>query len=353
MQRFLFTTALFLLCQISYTQPEPCGANPEMTPTCLEACVICDIDGFTGRNTSTIDGQGFPGFCTTQYHRMAYIAFIAGTEDLEIELAVTNCVINWGLEVGIFESFDCETFSPVTFCDTDVEPNTTITLSNTVPLVVGQHYYLVMDGSNNDECDWTFNVISGSTAVGNLTTSGVISGNRTSCPDLPTTYSTTGDIGAALFYWTVDGITQPEATQDIELTFPSDGTYELCVTAANVCDEAPPTCTTIEITTPETLFLVETICDNDCYEVAGQTICESGNYDFVITLPNGCDSLIFLDLTVLPQAQDVVDINLCVGEEFFIGTTPYATTGIFTDTIQTAASCDSIVTLDLFMVEYG
>ncbi len=351
MQRIIFISLLSFLVQISYTQPDPCGANPVMTPTCLEACVICDIDGFTGRNTSTIDGQGFPGFCTTQYHRMAYIAFIAGTEDLEIELTVDNCNGNWGLEVGIFESFDCQTFSPVTFCDTNVQPNSTITLSNTVPLVVGQHYYLVMDGSNNDECDWTFNVTNGSTAVGNLTTSGVISGNRTTCPDLPTTYSTTGDIGAALFYWTVDGVPQPETTQAVDLTFPSDGTYELCVTAANVCDEAPPTCTTIEVTTPETLFLIETICENDCYEVAGQTICNSGNYDFVIALPNGCDSLIFLDLTVLPQAQDMVDINLCVGEEFFIGTTPYSTTGIFTDTIQTAASCDSIVTLDLFMIE--
>lgn len=351
MQRFIFIILFSVLGQMIYTQPDPCGANPAMTPTCLEACVICDIDGFTGRNTSTIPGQGFNNFCTTQYNRMAYIAFIAGTEDLEIEFTVTNCTINWGLEVGIFESFDCETFSPVTICDTDVEPNTTITLSNTVPLVVGQHYYLVMDGSNNDECDWTFSVTSGSTAVGNLTTSGEINGNRETCPDLPTSYSTSGDVGAALFFWTVDGTLQDETTQAIDLTFPADGTYELCVTAANVCDEAPPTCTIIEVTTPETLFLVETICDNDCYEVAGQTICDSGNYDFVITLPNGCDSLIFLNLTVLPQAQEVVDINLCVGEEFFIGPTPYATTGIFVDTIQTAASCDSIITLDLFMVE--
>lgn len=351
MQRLIAFALLSFLVHTNDAQPDPCGPMPAMTPTCLEACVICDIDGFTGRNSSTIQGQGFSGFCTTQFNRMAYIAFIAGTEDLDIEFTVTNCTINWGLEVGIFESFDCETFSPVTICDTDVQPNTTITLSNTVPLVVGQHYYLVMDGSNNDECDWTFSVTNGSTAVGDLTTSGVISGNRSTCPDLPTTYSTTGDIGAALFNWTVDGIQQAPTTQNIDITFPADGTYELCVTAANVCDEAPPTCTTIEVNTPETLFLVATICDNDCYEVAGQSICNSGNYDFVISLPNGCDSLIFLDLTVLPQAQDIVDINLCIGDEFFIGTTPYSTTGIFVDTIQTAASCDSIVTLDLFMVE--
>ena len=351
MQRQLFIFLFSLITYHAFAQPAPCGPDPEMTPTCLEACVICDIDGFTGRNTSTVMGQGFTGFCTTQYNRMAYIAFIAGTEDLDIEFTVTNCTIDWGLEVGIFESFDCETFSAVTICDTDVQPNSTITLSNTVPLVIGQHYYIVVDGSNNDECDWTFNVVNGSTAVGLLTTSGDISGLAQTCPDMSTTYSTTGDVGAALFYWTVDGNPAGGTTQTVDIIFPADGTYELCVTAANVCDDAPPSCTTVEVVTPEILNLVEEICDNDCYDVAGQTICVSGIYDFVITLPNGCDSLIFLDLTVLPQAQEIVDINLCVGQEFFIGTTPYSTTGIFIDTILTAAACDSIVTLDLFMVE--
>ncbi len=351
MKRLSFLILFSFLYIHSYAQPAPCGAEPAMTSTCADACVICDIDGFTGRNDLSTQGQGFNGFCTTQFNLMSYIAFIAGTEDLQIEVTVTNCTGPLGLEVGLFESFDCQNFEPVSFCDTDVAPNTTVTFTNTVPLVVGQHYYLVMDGSNGTICDWTFNVISGSTAVGNLTTSGVISGNLETCSNFPTTYSTTGDVGAALFFWTIDGVTQLATTQSVDLTFPADGTYEVCVTAANVCDQAMPTCTTVEVDTPLDIFLFETICDNDCFEVAGETICETGIYDFVITLPNGCDSLIFLDLTVLPQAQEAIDINLCVGEEFLIGNTPYSTTGIFADTILTAAACDSIVMLDLFMIE--
>lgn len=339
------------MTSITFAQPAPCGPNPQMTSNCIDACAICDIDGFTGTNNLTAQGQGFQEFCTTQFHNMSYIAFIAGTVDLDIEVTVTNCNINWGLEIGIFESFDCANFTPISFCDTDVQPNTTITLSNNVPLVVGQHYYLIMDGSNGDICDWTFNVINGSTAVNALLSSGDISGNSQTCPNFPTTYSTSGAVGAALFFWTIDGVEQTATTQSLDLTFTSDGTYEVCVVAANVCNEAPPTCTTVEVVTPMILDLVEVICDNDCYVVAGDTICDSGIYDFIVTLPNGCDSLIFLDLTVLPQAQEAIDINLCVGEEFFIGTTPYSTTGIHIDTILTTAACDSIVTLDLFMIE--
>jgi len=91
MQKTLSFLVLFFIHNWAFAQPAPCGPDPAMTPTCLEACVICDIDGFTGRNTSTIMGQSFNGFCTTEFNRMAYIAFIAGTEDLEIEFTVTNC----------------------------------------------------------------------------------------------------------------------------------------------------------------------------------------------------------------------------------------------------------------------
>lgn len=331
-------------------QPQPCEVNA-MSSTCTEACVVCDIDGFTGTNNLTLQGQTFPEFCTTIFHNMSYIAFIAGTVDLTLTVSVSNCTINRGVEIGIFESLDCQNFTPVTDCNTDVAPNGTATFSNLVPLVVGQHYYLILDGSMGDICDWTFNVIEGSTLVDDLTTSGMIEGPDKLCPDLATTYSTTGEVGATLFYWSLDGIVQNTLAQQIDITFPADGTYELCVTAANVCDEAPPTCTTITVVSPSPLFLDETLCFNECVQVAGETICETGTYDFLITLPNGCDSLIFLDLIILPASSSYLDINLCVGEDFSIASTSYSISGIFVEVIQTDLGCDSTVTLDLSMID--
>ncbi|MFK7775823.1 MAG: gliding motility-associated C-terminal domain-containing protein [Saprospiraceae bacterium] len=345
---------LFILClhifNSTWAQPEPCGVDA-MTSTCLDACVVCDIDGFTGTNNLTIQGQTFPNFCTTIFHNMSYIAFIAGTENLTLSVTVTNCTINRGLEIGIFESADCETFTAMTDCNTDVAPNATATFSNLAPLVVGQHYYLIMDGSMGDICDWTFNVIEGSTLVGDLTTSGIIEGQEELCPELSTTYSTTGEVGATLFYWTVNGIAQNGVAPEIDIAFPADGTYELCVTAANVCDEAPPSCTTINVVSPAPLFLMETLCANDCIEVAGETVCESGLYEYLLPLPNGCDSAIFLDLIVLPEIETFLDINLCIGETFSIGTSSFSSTGIFVETIQNQNGCDSTVTLDLMMIE--
>ena len=147
MRNYFFTLSFFFISITLFAQPQPCGPNPVMTSTCASACIICDIDGFTGRNDLTAQGQTFQGFCTTMFHNMNYIAFIAGSENLSVKVTVTNCTINWGLEIGFFESTDCETFTPITECNTDIEQNTSFTFNNTVPLVIGQYYYLIMDGS--------------------------------------------------------------------------------------------------------------------------------------------------------------------------------------------------------------
>jgi len=105
-------------------QPLPCGPNPAMTSSCETACVICNIDGFSGVNNLTAQGQGFPEFCTTQYNNMQYIAFIAGSENLTIRVDVGSCIGGvQSLEVGFFQSDDCQNFTPITDCDTDIQSN--------------------------------------------------------------------------------------------------------------------------------------------------------------------------------------------------------------------------------------
>ncbi|MBV6654274.1 MAG: hypothetical protein KI786_10985, partial [Mameliella sp.] len=90
---------LMLLPLFVAAQPEPCDLdNPEMTPTCAEACVICDIDGFTGRHESEIPGVLPDDFCTFIVHNAQWIAFQAGSTDLSIELSVSGCTLGNGLE---------------------------------------------------------------------------------------------------------------------------------------------------------------------------------------------------------------------------------------------------------------
>jgi len=170
-------TAILCFClpYLAIAQPIPCGNNPAMTSFCADACIICDIDGYSGVNNLTAQGQGFGEFCTTQYNNMQYLAFLAGSEQLTIRVDVGNCVGGVAsLEVGFFESSDCDNFNAITICDTDIESNDSQTFTNFYPLTIGQYYYLVIDGSNGANCSWTFNVIDGSTQGPPLPSSGRI-----------------------------------------------------------------------------------------------------------------------------------------------------------------------------------
>ena len=354
MLRFVLSVSIWCLLSLSnvFAQPQVCGDNPAMTSFCADACVICDIDGFTGNNNLTATGQGFPGFCTTQYNNMQYIAFIAGTVNLTISVDVGDCVGGLSsLEVGFFQSLDCENFTAITDCDTDIPENTTQVFTNIVPLTIGQYYYLVIDGSSSANCDWTFNVDEGSTEVLPLEDSGVLTNSPTSCPQVPINFNTSGEVGAADYTWEVEGEVQAGNGLDFTFQFPEDGTYEVCVTASNVCDEAAPTCTTVEIITPGTLILDEILCFGDCIEINGVEYCDNGFFEEIVTLPNGCDSLIQLDLEVLNQPSLSLDLWICNDESYTVGSSVYNATGSYTDTVLTDDDCDSLVFLELLVIE--
>lgn len=332
--------------------PQPCGPLAQMTSFCSEACVICDIDGYTGVNDLTAQGQGFGEFCTTEYNNMQYIAFIAGSVDLTIQVDVSNCSgFIPSLEVGFFQTDDCQNFDPITDCDTDIQSGENQVFSNNDPLTIGQHYYLVIDGSAGANCNWTFTVLEGTTEVLPLSTSGILSFPPVSCPGNSINFSTTGEVGAALFFWTIDGMFQPDIDQEVEFVFEEPGKYEICVTAANVCDEAPPTCDSILIREVGNTILEEILCDGTCIEVNGNQYCDSGSFQESIEVLPGCDSIINLFIEVLPQAESMIDVWICNDESFSVGDNTYSDTGTYLDTILTTLDCDSLVYLDLLAIE--
>ena len=114
---YLFFLILFYPAMV-FLQPVPCTDDPpEMTSICEDACVICDIDGFTGRHNSGIPGVAPPDFCTVVVHNAQWIAFIAGSEDLIIEITVSDCQMGYGLEIGLYEGIDCTNFRRVSNCE--------------------------------------------------------------------------------------------------------------------------------------------------------------------------------------------------------------------------------------------
>ena len=86
------------------------------------------------------------------------------------------------------------------------------------------------------------------------------------------------------------------------------------------------------------------ICDGDSIVVAGSVYNTTGLYTDSLTSSIGCDSLVFTNLVVHPNASLTNNQTICSGETYSIGLNIYDSTGIYSDTLSTMYGCDSIVT---------
>ncbi|MBK7335031.1 MAG: gliding motility-associated C-terminal domain-containing protein [Saprospirales bacterium] len=345
MKPLYLLTILLISLKLS-AQPLPCGPNPDMTSFCAEACVICDINGYTGINDDPEQGEAPPGFCTTTVHHMQWIAFIAGSVDLTITVTPSNCQQGIGLEVGIYETLDCENYNLVTNCDGDIEPGQIGVFTNAVPLTIGQYYYFAMDGNHGDVCNYTINVTEGSTLVPPLPEAEPVAGDATPCFGETETYSIPEITGANFYEWTVDGLPAGDGAS-VDITWDAFGIHQLCVTAFNVCDTVAPSCTPVFVFPPIGTQLFPEICEGDCFEVADTLVCDAGNFTFILSAANGCDSVIQVQVSVLPEVSSSYSALICDSDSLLVGDTWYFPPGQYAEMQTSYNGCDSIINLTL------
>lgn len=332
--------------------PLPCGMIAQMEPYCSEACIICDIDGFTGINDSPVGGDAPDDFCTTQENNVQWIAFIAGSEDLTLEVTVGNCTGGSNsLEVGIYEGINCTNFKKVSNCDTDIPENTTETFTTFEPLVIGQYYFFVMDGSWGTICDYTINVIEGSTNVAQLAASEAFDVQVPICEEKPFLLQSYPQVGATIYEWTIDGALVSES-QNLEYTIFSPGEYEVCFQESNACDAASPVCETISVEAETLITENMTLCVGDTIRFFDEIYTEPGTYeDIVVPGTLTCDTVFTLEVELTAPEVEEVSVVICNEDVFNLNGTIYDATGIYEQYLLTTANCDSTIVLNLNQIE--
>lgn len=128
-------------------------------------------------------------------------------------------------------------------------------------------------------------------------------------------------------------------------TLTTGGTYTEVFTSVDGCDS------TVVLTLTEvssyTTNLTETICDNETYTLGTQTLNTTGNYSELFTSVAGCDSIVNLDLTVLPTATNTISVTACDSYTTPSGANTYTASGTYTDILQSINGCDSVLTINL------
>ncbi len=89
------------------------------------------------------------------------------------------------------------------------------------------------------------------------------------------------------------------------------------------------------------------ICTGESYNFNGNTLTVAGVYADTVLNVAGCDSIINLQLSIINSTASSSTLKICEGDSVLIGSNIYFNAGTYTDTLLNSNVCDSIITTTL------
>ena len=93
------------------------------------------------------------------------------------------------------------------------------------------------------------------------------------------------------------------------------------------------------------------LCQGDTYTLGSQVITESGTYAEPFKSVEGCDSVVTVNVTVHPTYNIVKEIDICAGSSYEIDGQTYTQAGLYPVYYTTVNGCDSVITYKLSVHE--
>ena len=88
------------------------------------------------------------------------------------------------------------------------------------------------------------------------------------------------------------------------------------------------------------ISITDTACES--YNFLGQNIIQSGFYNTTLSSINGCDSVVNLDLNIINSTAQTIFYNLCPNDSVIINNNIYSSPGVYYDTTIGVFGCDDI-----------
>lgn len=108
-----------------------------------------------------------------------------------------------------------------------------------------------------------------------------------------------------------------------------------------------------ELVPPDTIKTELFICESDSLFIYDNWVNQDGiYYDYIPSFWTGCDSIVEeIVLNILPNENQTIRDTICMGDSRRFGISQLVSAGVYGDTLQNMMGCDSIVFLDLTVAE--
>ena len=356
--KHLFTLLFLFYYSISYSQiADTCIFGLPLIPSssCYQACIPCE--GFdSGIFIDNYDNYGIvspppPSFCAQAFDNLSYYAFVAGSSSIYFDVMVDDCFMGYGLQMGIYEAIDCNEWGAPLVCYDQIIPGFFINFGSDF-FEPGKVYYFVIDGYSGDHCSMYIDVINGTTSPPPLIDTAEIIGPVIFSCGASTTFNVLGVSGASGYRWELNGNLIGITNEPImDVIASSEGIHELCVTPFSVCEgDGVGACTIFEAVPPPIIAREEILCEQDFpyFLPNGMVFFTPGTYMYTEILPNGCEQIYSLLLGMHPPIfPTIIEAEICEGEFYDLGGVAYTSSGNYTADFVAENGCDSLVFLDL------
>ena len=326
--------------------PQGCGTNPIPADNFANAPFVCNFEGFCGTTSGYTEDEPFNfvggGNCPTIFggtiENNSWVYFIASGPNITFQIDVLGCygafgynpnpsASNYGVQAAIL-NFDSTTdlFTRVSNCALSDGQQLNMALTNTSPLIPGELYYLVIDGSSGSICDYTISV------TGDAETFEA-SGDTIICEGDTAPLSAVGPIGAIYTWQSIGGSFGPVEGSNINVS-PTDSTwYYVQITGGNLCVNQSDTVFVGVQTCPIDTTICSTFAFNNTTNLCTLDPSQAGaELDTVLSVLS-CDSI--YNTTITTFIDTIFNTtNLCTPDPSQAGT--------ILDTIPSALGCDSI-----------
>lgn len=129
-------------------------------------------------------------------------------------------------------------------------------------------------------------------------------------------------------------------------TWTQSGTYYDTLLNVAGCDSILTI--SLDFSTSSSASFATSACNNYVSPSGQYTYTQSGIYQDTIQNAAGCDSIITIDLSIL-QTSAVLNVSACDSFTIPSGNATYNLSGTYMDTMMNTAGCDSIITINLTM----
>lgn len=225
-------------------------------------------------------------------------------DDFTLQHAALHFCKKESVQIGVPQrpgaTYSWKTTSGVTCPDC---PTTTFNPDPTLP--IGQPQVLILEETtSNCRTEHRFTVSFGQTASATISNSMV-------CKGVSVVLNAAG-VGATAYSWKGFGIQNPSAQQQTVVPAHSS-TYVVTVTFGNSCTATATAAVTV-LTSDSLQLPTLTTCPGSPVQVPGQVTEKPGIYSIKYPKSNGCDSVVWQELKVLPKLQTQQQFTVCRGD---------------------------------------